>query len=68
VRPPNGDPRSIAERREDIQNWDHCVMQAMAQQSDPNRPTVDTPEDICAQRLGQSSRNAVPQSRLQRTP
>jgi hypothetical protein len=66
VRPPNGDPRSISERREDIQNWDHCVMQVMAQQSDPNRPETDTPEDVCSQRLGQSSRNAVPQSRLQR--
>lgn len=66
VQPPNGDPRSIAERREDIRNWDHCVMQAMAQQSDPNQLEMDSPEDICSRRLGQSSRNAVPQSRMQR--
>jgi hypothetical protein len=66
VEPPNGDPRSIAERREDIRNWDHCVMQVMARQGDPNQVETDSPEDICSRQLGQSSRNAVPQSRMQR--
>ena len=66
IQPPNGDPRSIAERREDIRNWDHCVMQVMAQQGDPNQVESDSPEDICSRRLGQSSRNSVPQSRMQR--
>ncbi|MFT3728776.1 MAG: hypothetical protein QM759_13210 [Terricaulis sp.] len=66
VRPPNGDPRSLAERREDIQNWDHCVMQVMAQQSDPNQVETQSPEDVCSRRLGQASRNALPQSRIQR--
>jgi hypothetical protein len=66
VQPPNGDPRSIAERREDIRNWDHCVMQVMARQGDPNQVETDSPEDICSRQLGQSSRNAVPQSRMQR--
>jgi hypothetical protein len=65
VRPPNGDPRSISERREDIRNWDHCVMQVMAQQSDPNQVQTQSPEDVCSRQLGQSSRNAVPQTRLQ---
>jgi hypothetical protein len=68
VRPPNGDPRSVAERREDIRNWDHCVMQQLAQNSDPNQPTLETPEDVCSHQLGQASRNAVPASRLQHTP
>lgn len=66
VQPPRGDPRSLAERREDIQNWDHCVMQVMAQQGDPNQVQSDSPEDICSRRLGQASRNALPQSRIQR--
>lgn len=64
VRAPNGDPRSLAERREDIRNWDHCVMGVMGQHNDPNQVQTDSPEDVCSQRLGQSSRNAVPRSRI----
>jgi hypothetical protein len=65
VPPPSGDPRSVAERREDIQRWDHCVMQVQSSaDSDPMRPTLDTPEDVCSRQLGQANRTAVPESRL----
>ena len=64
VRPPRGDPRTNAERMADIHAWDDCVMHAQGQtQSDPMRPQLDTPEDVCRQRLGMSSRTGVPDSR-----
>ena len=67
VTPPPGDPRSQAERREDIQRWDHCVMQMQAAgDSDPTRPSLESPEDVCSRSLGMVNRNAVPTSRLQR--
>jgi hypothetical protein len=65
VLPPHGDPRSVAERREDVTNWDHCVMQVQATyQGDPMEPETETPEDVCAHQLGMSNRDAVPASRL----
>ena len=67
VEPPHGDPRSVAERREDIQNWDHCVMQVQqTYAADPLEPETDTPEDVCRRQLGQANRVAVPTSRLVR--
>jgi hypothetical protein len=62
---PRGDPRSVAEQREDIQNWDHCVMQVQAAyENDPMRVALESPEDVCSRQLGMANRNAVPQSRL----
>jgi hypothetical protein len=67
VRPPNGDPRNRIERMEDIRAWDQCVTHVQsALESDPLRPQLDTPEDVCRQSLGMASRTAVPESRLRR--
>lgn len=64
VTPPAGDPRSNAQRAADIRNWDRCVMQAQNMgESDPTRPVLDTPEDICSRDLGMANRTAVPQER-----
>src|SRR5262245_39426095 len=65
VPPPNGDPRSVAERMQDVRTWDRCVTDAQATDSDPMRPQFDTPEEYCRQTLGMASRTAVPASRLQ---
>jgi hypothetical protein len=67
VQPPNGDPRSSAERMQDIRAWDQCVMRVQsAAEADPMSPQLDTPEDYCSQSLGMSNRTAIPQSRLER--
>jgi hypothetical protein len=67
IEPPHGDPRSVAERREDIQIWDHCVLQVQqTYAADPLEPETETPEDICRRQLGQANRTAVPTSRLVR--
>jgi hypothetical protein len=64
---PNGDPRSVAERTADIRAWDRCVTRVQSSyESDPTRPQLDTPEDVCSQSLGMANRNAVPDSRSQR--
>jgi hypothetical protein len=63
VTPPSGDPRSVSQRMADIRAWDDCVMHAQNVNADPLRPSLDSPEDICRQRLGMSRRNAVPDSR-----
>lgn len=64
VRPPPGDPRSVAERTEDVRAWDQCVSRAQAQfETDPMRPQLETPEDVCSRSLGMSNRLAVPASR-----
>ena len=61
---PNGDPRSTQERMEDIRAWDTCVMRVQGQaESNPNRPALDTPEDLCRRSLGMNDRLAVPASR-----
>jgi hypothetical protein len=65
VPPPNGDPRSAAERMQDVRTWDRCVTDAQATDSDPMRPQFDTPEEYCRQALGMASRTGVPASRLQ---
>ncbi len=61
---PDGDPRTTAERMADIRAWDRCVMQVQGQaSSDPMRPQLDSPEEVCREDLGMSSRNAVPNRR-----
>lgn len=66
VRPPRGDPRTAAQRMEDIRNWDTCVMEVQGRaEGDPTRPQLDQPEDYCSQALGQASRTAVPARRLE---
>lgn len=67
VRPPAGDPRSTAERMEDVRAWDQCVMRVQsAFDSDPLSPQLETPEDYCAQSLGMANRDAIPISRQER--
>lgn len=63
VQAPPGDPRSVSQRMQDIRAWDQCVMHAQNVQSDPTRPSFDTPEDICRRSLGMHDRTAVPDSR-----
>jgi hypothetical protein len=67
VEPPGGDPRSNAERMEDIRAWDRCVMRVQsAFDRDPMRPQLDSPEEYCRQSLGMADRTAIPESRLER--
>jgi hypothetical protein len=67
VRPPNGDPRSNAERMEDVRAWDQCVIRVQAAYDrDPMRPQLDTPEDYCRESLGMADRDSIPASRLER--
>jgi len=67
VRPPNGDPRSNAERMEDIRAWDQCITASQAAfDSDPMSPQLDTPEDYCRRSLGMANRTSMPISRLER--
>lgn len=64
---PGGDPRSNAERMQDIRAWDQCVMRVQgAAEADPLRPQLVTPEDYCSQSLGMANRTSIPQSRLER--
>ena len=64
---PGGDPRSNAERIQDIRSWDQCVMHVQnAAEADPLSPQLETPEDYCRNSLGMANRTAVPQSRLER--
>ena len=66
VRPPNGDPRSNAERMEDIRAWDQCVIRVQAAYDrDPMRPQLDSPEDYCRESLGMADRGSIPASRLE---
>ncbi len=64
---PNGDPRNIIERMEDIRAWDRCVIgEQGAFDSDPMSPRLDTPEDVCRRSLGMADRDAVPEMRRRR--
>ncbi|HVZ99801.1 MAG TPA: hypothetical protein VG841_05760 [Caulobacterales bacterium] len=64
VQPPNGDPRTAAERMADISAWDRCVTRVHNQgEADPMKPQLDDPEAYCRQALGMASRTAVPASR-----
>ncbi len=67
VQAPQGDPRSVSERMEDIRAWDQCVTRVQAAyESDPMNPQLDSPEQYCAQSLGMAERGAVPLSRSER--
>lgn len=67
VPPPAGDPRSVAERMQDINAWDRCVSRVQAAfETDPTRPQLNSPEDVCSQSLGMASRTSVPDSRIRR--
>lgn len=67
VQPPAGDPRSMAQRMEDVRAWDRCVTEVQAAfETDPMRPQLETPEEYCRRSLGMASRLAVPESRLRR--
>lgn len=67
VPPPGGDPRSLAERMQDVRAWDQCVTAAQAAyETDPMRPQLDTPEDYCSRSLGMADRSSVPESRRRR--
>ena len=64
---PGGDPRSTAERMQDIAAWDRCVMRVQsAFESDPMRPQLESPEEYCRQSLGMADRDAIPISRQER--
>lgn len=64
---PSADPRTQSERMTDIRAWDQCVMRAQSVgDSDPMRPQMESPEELCSRSLGMSNRTAVPDSRLQR--
>lgn len=64
IPPPNGDPRSRAERIEDVRAWDQCVTSVQAAfESDPMRPQLRSPEETCGASLGMARRDGVPESR-----
>ncbi|HET9232361.1 MAG TPA: hypothetical protein VFO00_13820 [Vitreimonas sp.] len=66
VQPPNGDPRSNAERMQDIRAWDQCVVRVQsAYDRDPMRPQLETPEEYCRESLGMADRTSIPISRLE---
>lgn len=61
---PNADVRTVAERQRDVRAWDDCVTRAQDMtDSDPTRPQLTTPEEVCSQRLGMASRLASPSHR-----
>lgn len=65
VQPPRGDPRTALERMEDIRAWDRCVMRVQGvAESNPTRPIMDQPEELCSRELGMADRTAVPARRL----
>ena len=67
VPPPGGDPRSVAERMEDVRAWDQCITTSQAAfERDPMRPQLDSPEEVCSRTLGMAGRTAVPISRRER--
>lgn len=67
VPPPAGDPRSVSERMQDINAWDRCVARVQAAgETDPTRPSLESPEEVCSQSLGMATRTAVPDSRIRR--
>ncbi|MFZ4072002.1 MAG: hypothetical protein ACOYJ6_18120 [Caulobacterales bacterium] len=61
---PPGDTRSVAERREDRQAFDRCVIKAQAQ-LDKRGPSAITqsPEEICYRQMGMRDRRDVPMSK-----
>lgn len=64
VTAPRGDPRTNEQRMADIRRWDNCVMRLQNEaEGSPNRPALDTPEEVCARSLGMHDRTAVPDAR-----
>jgi pyruvate/2-oxoglutarate dehydrogenase complex dihydrolipoamide acyltransferase (E2) component len=61
--PPPRDPRSVAERREDVRAWDRCVLAIQGRSETGTRPQLESPEEICAKQLGMAGRDAVPLKR-----
>lgn len=58
------DTRTTSQRMADIRAWDDCVTRAQdAAEANPNRVQLNSPEEICSQRLGMAGRTAVPESR-----
>lgn len=58
---PPGDPRTDAQRMQDVRAWDRCVMQAQsAADTDPTRYQADSPEELCRRNLGMADRTALP--------
>lgn len=68
VAAPDGDPRTPDQRRRDARAYDRCVVKAQNRQSDNARanPVGADPEEACRARLGMSSRDSIPDSRLKR--
>jgi hypothetical protein len=62
--PPVSDTRSVAERREDRQAFNRCVIKAQAQidKAGPGA-MMESPEEICFRQLGMRTRNDAPNTR-----
>lgn len=58
--PPDGDPRSIGEKREQAAAYDKCLLTAKERQM--YDPVGSTPEEYCSRRLGMADRDAIPNS------
>ena len=64
---PNADTRTVSERMADIRSWDQCVTRVQsAGDTDPTRPQLESPEELCRRSLGMTNREAVPASRTSR--
>jgi hypothetical protein len=61
--PPDGDPRSTGERREDHVRFDQCVLKMQSASEDISRPVPLDPVAYCQQKLGMDNANSVPKSR-----
>ncbi|MGE0045030.1 MAG: hypothetical protein AB7J28_13620 [Hyphomonadaceae bacterium] len=61
---PPGDPRTSAQRMEDIRAWDRCVNHAQnIGDQDPTRYQAESPEELCRRTLGMADREALPATR-----
>jgi hypothetical protein len=58
--PPDGDPRSIGEKRADQTAFDRCLLNAP--EADMTHPIDTSPDEYCSHRLGMWDRNAIPDS------
>ncbi|MGE3302437.1 MAG: hypothetical protein AB7M12_04930 [Hyphomonadaceae bacterium] len=62
-KPPDGDPRSVAQRREDHMAFTKCVARMQGRTDDFSSPGLPPdPVSYCQQRLGMTSADAVPDS------
>ena len=69
-KPPDGDPRSTAERRVDHAAYEKCMlrMQDRSEESFSRAGIADDPRAYCSQKLGMHNADAVPDSVRQRNP